>query len=120
MTNRKTIAFTLLILCMSLILFSGCSSKAPEETAAAAVTFTVRYTDENGDPVSGVMCQVCDDSTCQMFVSDEMGICAISLTGTGYELHTLKIPEGYTGDTQTAVPIPAQGGALTITLEKAE
>jgi hypothetical protein len=32
--------------------------------------YTITYVDQNGDPVPGVMCQVCDEASCRVFVSD--------------------------------------------------
>ena len=86
--------------------------------ASGDVTYTVTYLDQNGDPVPGVMCQVCDESTCQVFVSDAGGVCQFTLPAKAYEIHTLKVPEGYEGDTDTVTNAPAQGGELTFTLTK--
>ena len=82
------------------------------------VTYTVTYVDQNGDPVPGVMCQVCDESTCQVYVSDASGVCQFTLPAKAYEIHTLKVPNGYEGDTTTITNAPAQGGELTFTLTK--
>lgn len=80
--------------------------------------YTVTYADQNGDPVSGVMCQVCDESSCQVFVSDASGVCRFELPGGEYEIHTLKVPEGYEGDTTTVTQAPAGGGELNFVLTK--
>ncbi|MEF2837451.1 MAG: redoxin domain-containing protein [Oscillospiraceae bacterium] len=82
------------------------------------VTYTVTYVDQNGDPVPGVMCQVCDENTCQVFTSDADGVCQFTLPAKAYEIHTLKVPAGYEGDTTTITNAPAQGGELTFTLTK--
>ena len=81
-------------------------------------TYTVTYVDQNGDPVPGVMCQVCDESTCQVFVSDENGVCEFTLAVGTYEIHTLKVPAGYEGDTTTVTEAPMGGGELSFTLTK--
>ena len=88
------------------------------ETASGDVTYIVTYLDQNGDPVPGVMCQVCDESMCQVFVSDANGVCKFTLPAKSYEIHTLKLPEGYEGDTTTITNAPAQGGELTFTMTK--
>lgn len=82
------------------------------------VTYTVTYTDQNGDPVPGVMCQVCDATTCQVYVSDNNGVCQFTLPAFAYEIHTLKVPEGYEGDTATVTNAPADGGELSFQLTK--
>ena len=88
-----------------------------EEPAGDGI-YTIIYVDQNGDPVPGVMCQVCDEATCQVFVSDANGVCEFTLPAGAYEIHTLKVPEGYEGDTTTVTDAPIQGGELTFTLTK--
>lgn len=92
----------------------------PGESADAAglASYIVRYVDQNGQPVAGVSCQICDDSTCVVYVSDENGVCEFILPPYPYEIHTLKVPEGYEGDTTTVTIAPAEGGELTFTLQK--
>jgi hypothetical protein len=89
----------------------------PEEPAGDG-TYTVTYVDQNGDPVPGVMCQVCDENSCQVFVSDECGVCEFTLPAGSYEIHTLKVPAGYDGDTTTVTEAPMGGGELSFTLTK--
>ena len=86
--------------------------------ASGDVTYTVTYVDQNGDPVPGVMCQVCDESTCQVFTSDANGVCRFTLPAKAYEIHTLMVPAGYEGDTTTITEAPVNGGELTFTLTK--
>jgi hypothetical protein len=81
-------------------------------------TYTVTYVDQNGDPVPGVMCQVCDEASCQVFVSNADGVCEFTLPMGSYEIHTLKVPEGYEGDTTTVTEAPVGGGELSFTLTK--
>ena len=88
------------------------------EPAGVEVTYTVKYVDQNGQPVAGVTCQVCDDDNCMVYVSDENGVCEFTLPPYAYEIHTLKVPEGYEGDTETVTTASAEGDELTFTLEK--
>ena len=92
--------------------------KATAEAPAGDGTYTVTYVDQNGDPVPGVMCQVCDAATCQVFVSDANGVCEFTLPAGAYEIHTLKVPAGYEGDTTTITEAPMGGGELNFTLTK--
>ncbi|MBQ3079206.1 MAG: hypothetical protein IJC48_04295 [Clostridia bacterium] len=112
-------------LCALFKYYSGrtyCWKYADETVDAAAVagdaTYTITYTDQNGNPVQGVMCQVCDESTCQVFVSGSDGVCTITLPAGVYEIHTLKVPEGYEGDTATVTETPVGGGELSFVLTK--
>ena len=89
-----------------------------EDPGDAPVDYTVRYTDQNGKAVPGVMLQVCDDSICQIYTSDENGECHFSLPPYAYELHTLKLPDGYTGDTESVTYASIEGGELEFKLTK--
>lgn len=90
---------------------------ADEAAPAGPLAYTVRYVDQDGSPVAGVLCQVCDESTCQVFVSDADGVCAFTLPTAVQELHTLRIPEGYEGDTDATL-VPVSGEELVITLRR--
>lgn len=54
-----------------------------------------------------------DDTTCATYQSDENGVCEFTLPPYAYEIHTLKLPEGYEGDTTTITTAPAEGGEMT-------
>lgn len=86
--------------------------------AMTEASYVVKYVDQDGNPVAGVMCQVCDDATCQVFVSDADGVCAFTLAPYAWEIHTLKVPEGYEGDTETVTTAPVEGGELSFTLTR--
>ena len=94
---------------------------AQPETAVEIITeatYVVKYVDQDGKPVSGVMCQVCDESTCQVFVSDENGVCTFTLDPYAWEIHTLMVPAGYEGDTTTVTVAPVEGGELVFVLNR--
>ena len=80
--------------------------------------YVVRYVDQDGNPVAGVMCQVCDDKTCSLFPSDENGECRFTLDPYAWEIHTLRVPEGYEGDTETVTYASPEGGEIVFTLNK--
>lgn len=100
------------------ILWEYWDDSMSETEVSGDVTYTVTYLDQNGDPVPGVMCQVCDESMCQVFTSDADGVCRFTLPAKSYEIHTLMVPNGYEGDTTTITNAPVQGGELTFTLTK--
>ena len=80
--------------------------------------YVVRYVDQNGSPVAGVICQVCDDKTCSLFTSDGNGECRFTLDPYAWEIHTLRVPEGYEGDTETITHASPAGGEMVFTLHK--
>lgn len=83
------------------------------------VTYTLRCVDENGESVSGVTLQVCNDSTCSVYVTDANGECILTLPADNYEIHILKAPEGYTFDSEMVVTAPIEGGEITLSLKHA-
>ena len=68
----------------------------PAAAANDAETYRVMVTDTSGDPVKGVTIQFCDDSTCNLAKTDADGVAVFDMPeGTQYEVHVLKVPEGY-------------------------
>ena len=62
------------------------------------VLYNVYVTDENG-PVEGVMIQFCSSTSCTMEKTDAEGLVSFSMpAGEIYEIHVLKVPEGYEKD----------------------
>ncbi len=90
----------------------------PGEAVATESTYTVKYVDQDGTPVAGAMLQVCDAETCQVMTADENGVVTFTTMPYAWELHTLKVPEGYTGDTETVTVTPVEGGEWTFVLTK--
>ena len=80
--------------------------------------YTLRCVDQNGVPVAGVMLQVCDETTCQVFITDAEGLCAFSLAPYAWEVHILRAPNSYAADSTDVVLAPVQGGELLFTLTK--
>ena len=95
-----------------------------ESESAATITedgkaiYTLKFTDQDGNPVSGVMAQVCDEDMCVVYTSDENGECTFELEPYAYEIHLLKLPEGYSGDTETITYAPVNGGEIQFSLTK--
>lgn len=96
------------------------SAETPKDVVEVVTSadYIVKYIDQDGNPVAGVMCQVCDEETCQVYTSDENGVCTFTLPPYAWEIHTLKVPEGYEGDTETITIAPVEGGELVFTLTK--
>lgn len=80
--------------------------------------YAVSFVDSEGKGIPGVMLQVCDESICQVFVSDAGGRCAFTLPAYEYELHLLMLPEGWAYSGETTLYAPAKGGELVIKLDR--
>ncbi len=96
------------------------SDAVPEAVApvAGVSEYVIHYVDQDGAPVAGVMVQVCDAETCQVFTTDETGTVTFMAAPYAWEIHALKLPEGYEGDTETVTLAPVEGGELTFTVTK--
>ena len=89
-----------------------------EEASGGMRQYTLVFTDQHGEPVPGVIAQVCDESICMIYTSDENGRCAFELEGKAYNVHVLMPPAGYADEAKLTQQTPAAGGELTFTLVK--
>lgn len=97
--------------------------EAPADVLAAILlpeeaVYTLRCVDQNGQPVSGVMLQICDEDTCQVVTTNEQGEHVFTTSPYAWELHVLMAPAGYTADTTAIQYAPIAGGTVTFTLQK--
>ena len=68
----------------------------PTASANDADAYRITVTDSDGAPVKGVMIQFCDETTCNMGKTDDNGTVSFDMPeGVVYEVHVLKVPEGY-------------------------
>lgn len=88
------------------------------ENASGMSSYSVSVVDQNGDPVPEVMVQVCNDETCMVYTTDEAGVCEFELEPFAYEIHMLKLPDGYEGDTETVTVVPENGCSLFLEVTK--
>ncbi len=84
----------------------------------AQVDYVVNCVDQEGNPVSGVMVQVCDEATCQVFVSDANGQCVFTAAPKAWEVHILMAPEGYSAGENNITLTAVEGGEITLMLSK--
>lgn len=92
------------------------ASVAQEETASSLVSYQFKCVDQYGNPVSGVMLQICDAESCQVLVSDANGLCTLEAAPYAWEVHILRAPSGYSADSSEVLHAPMEGGELTLTL----
>ncbi len=95
---------------------------AAEQTAIPAVPDQVKYMisciDQDGNPVAGTMIQVCDETTCQVFISDEKGQCTFTAEPKAWEVHVLMAPQGYAAGENAVITAPVEGGTIRFILTK--
>ena len=85
------------------------------EAGAANADYAIAFVDEAGNPVAGVVANVCDDVSCTVVTSDAGGRASFSLPSYAYDVHVIQVPEGYAVPGEGYV-LPAEGGEITISL----
>ena len=85
------------------------------EAVAASADYAIAFVDEAGNPVAGVVANVCDDVSCTVVTSDASGRASFSLPSYAYDVHVIQVPEGYAVPGEGYV-LPAEGGEITISL----
>jgi len=80
--------------------------------------YNIYIIDENGEPVDGVMVNVCTDTNCTPGIA-QGGYYGFDGEQYPYVIHVLKVPEGYSFDTATEFVMNAEGDSLTITVPHA-
>ncbi len=94
------------------------SEDSMEIALNAESTYVIQCVDDDGQPVPGVMLQICDESTCQVVTTDENGSYTLTAAPYAWEVHILKAPAGYIADTANVAIMPVEGGVATFMLEK--
>lgn len=82
------------------------------------VAYTLTFVDQNGAPVAGVIANICDESTCSPMVSDENGVISFENAPYPYDIHVIRVPDGYTFDLSQGFTAPENGGEISFTLTK--
>ena len=85
---------------------------------ANADAYVINVVDQNGDPVEGVMANLCNDSMCNMVKSDDKGVMTFNGKPYAYHITILKVPEGYSFDANEELHTSDQPGTMTITIQK--
>ena len=83
------------------------------------VTYTVTVVDDAGNPVSGIMVQICKD-VCMPAVTDADGVAVWSLDEDEYKVSFPVSPEGYVDYTGSEFYFDAGSAEMTIVLTPAE
>ncbi|MBR0160284.1 MAG: redoxin domain-containing protein [Oscillospiraceae bacterium] len=61
------------------------------------VEYSISVTDQEGNPISGVMVQFCDDTACTTGETDKNGTAVFTAKEGSYTVHVLRVPEGFLG-----------------------
>lgn len=94
------------------------TAKAGDESEEGYSSYALVFTDQNGDPVEGVIANVCDDDTCEPMTSDEDGTIMFEKPAFAYHVQVIKVPDGYEYDTSEETYLKEDGGVTLFKLDK--
>ncbi len=94
-------------------------TEAPTEAEPAGIVYTVTLTDEGGNPLTGVMVQMCEGTNCVPKITDGEGKAVFTVDKEAdYEVKVSAMPEGYDYTTEEHVFYFAAGSKeMTIVLK---
>ena len=82
------------------------------------VDYVLSFVDQDGNPVEGVMANVCDDTSCTLMTADENGEIPFTNVPYAYHIQVIKVPDGYEFDTSAEYYTTEDGGEMVFTLTK--
>lgn len=80
--------------------------------------YTLVFVDQNGEPVEGVIANICDDDSCIPMKSDANGVIGFVYPSFAYHIQILKVPDGYTYDTTQETYLTEAGGVTEFVVTK--
>ncbi len=86
--------------------------------AAGSALYTLVFVDQNGEPVEGVIANICDDSACTPMTSDANGVIGFVYPSFAYHIQVIKVPDGYTYDTTQESYLAEAGGVTEFAITK--
>jgi hypothetical protein len=113
------LAVLLIAAAAAVYLFSVNSAHFTQEETTVDVTetepaYVIRFTDADGNPVPGVMANVCDETACTMLTADDEGVARFSGEEKEWGVQILKVPEGFTFDSGEKTPLNAEGETVIV------
>ena len=80
--------------------------------------YSLRYVDQNGDPVEGLIANICDDSACTPMFTDAGGEIFFQYPSFMYHIQVIRVPEGYEYDLTEESYLDTDGGSYTFVVTK--
>lgn len=91
---------------------------AVAEPEVVYTNYTFTFADQFGAPVEGVVLSVCGELFCAPVVSDADGVAVFEGEPAAYEVHVLKLPEGYSFDLEQVIMTEEVYGNMDFVLTK--
>ena len=100
---------------------AGNSEADSESESEEGVVYTIKVVDESGNPVSGVMVQLCKDS-CVPKVTNSDGLAEypVDEVEDGYKASITKLPEGYVYEGEENVYYEEDATEVTLVVKAAQ
>ena len=111
MKKIKTLVSLILIAAFTVALTACGGSKASGD-------YTFKCVDENGNAVAKVKVQACTDTLCRTGDSDADGIVTFTGDTDSYEVHVLKVPDGYEYTGEDEFTVSGKGSVTEITFSR--
>lgn len=93
-------------------------SKSANALEEGNALYYLVFVDQNGDPVEGIMANICDDSACTPVESDANGIVSFAYPSFAYHIQVIKVPNGYEYDLSEETYIEENGGVTEFVVTK--
>ena len=93
---------------------------AETEVPEGCSSYQLVFKDENGEPVEGVIANVCDDEACTPMTSGEDGVIEFVYPSFAYHIQVIKVPDGYEYDTSEESYLEEAGGVTEFTVPHAQ
>lgn len=91
-----------------------------EGTTTLPDAYTVRVVDQHGNPIPGVTLKFCDDEACIPVTTDEDGVATCDAAAATYSVAPMKVPEGYSFDSDFELTTEAQYGQWLLRIRRDE
>ena len=113
----QTALALILALCLPFTLIAASTEVDPSAPPGVS-DYTLIYVDQNGNPVEGLIANICDDNACMPMFSDASGAISFQLPSFAYHVQVIRVPEGYAYDLTEESYLDGGGGTYTFTVQK--
>ena len=85
-----------------------------------SVSYSVSFTDPDGNPVPGCIVNFCTDEMCVPVKANDSGVAVFEGAPYEYHLQVIKVPAGYALEGRLECTAPLLGGAIAFTINPAK
>lgn len=100
---------------------NGNTDQVPTEPTTVSTekqTWTLRVTDQDGNPVPGVMVTFCSNEACTMVALDENGMGSFTGPAAQYHINFIQVPQGYSAAGVADLYTDEHSGSMSVMITK--